>query len=44
MTVNDESDMQSGIMNRVDNNQDHKFSSVWWPKAVEGVEIVLKKL
>jgi hypothetical protein len=45
MTVNDESEMQSGIINWVDNNQDHKFYSVWWLKSVEGFEIVfLKKL
>ena len=42
MPVYDESGMKSVIINWVDNNQGHKFSSVWWPKIVEGVEIVKK--
>jgi len=40
MTLNDESEMKSGIINRVDNKQGHKFSSLWWRKVVEDVEIV----
>jgi hypothetical protein len=45
MTVDDESEMKSVIINRVDNKQGHKFSSLLWRKVVEVVEIVyIKKL